>query len=252
MRCIILAAGYATRLYPLTKNFPKPLLTVGDKTIVDWLIDDLLKNTDIREFAVVTNHRFAGFFEAWAKDKLEQMTEKFAGLNIIIVDDGTSSNESRLGAVRDIEYALDKLAINDDVLVMAGDNLLDFSISGFVRYALDKRTSCVMCHEEYELKKQQKTAIITFNEDGLIESYEEKPVNPKGHYAVPPFYIYRACDVKRIGEAIVDGCGADAPGSFAAWLSTHTSMHAYVMPGKRYDIGDVDSYDAVKRVFERR
>ncbi len=250
MKCIILAAGYATRLYPLTKNFPKPLLKVGDRAIVDWLIDDLLLNTGIREFVVVTNHRFAGFFKEWAKAKLELMSGSYEGMEISVVDDGTDSNETRLGAVRDIQYAIDSLGIVDDVLVMAGDNLLDFSISGFVRFASDKGTSCVMCHEENELKKQQKTAIITFDDDGLIESYEEKPMSPKGHHAVPPFYIYRACDVRRIPEALSEGCGADAPGSFAAWLSGHTAMHAYVMPGKRYDIGDVESYESVKRVFE--
>ena len=126
-----------------------------------------------------------------------------------------------------------------------------FSLSKFVEFAKGKGTSCVMCHEENELKKQQKTAIITLNENDLITSYEEKPKEPKGNLAVPPFYCYRACDVKRIQEALDNGCGYDAPGSFAAWLSKQTPMHAYVMPGKRYDIGDINSYEYVKSVFSR-
>lgn len=136
-------------------------------------------------------------------------------------------------------------------LVMAGDNVLDFSLSKFVEFAKEKDTSCVMCHVENELKKQQKTAIITLDGNDLITSYEEKPKEPKGNLAVPPFYCYRVCDVKRIQEALDNGCGYDAPGSFAAWLSKQTPMHAYVMPGKRYDIGDINSYEYVKSVFSR-
>ena len=168
-----------------------------------------------------------------------------------MIDDGTSTNESRLGAVKDIQLAVEKLKLTDDLLVMAGDNVLDFSLSKFVEFAKKKGTSCVMCHEENELKKQQKTAIITVNKNDLITFYEEKPKEPKGNLAVPPFYCYRSVDVKRIQEALDSGCGYDAPGSFAAWLSKQTPMHAYKMPGKRYDIGDINSYEYVKSVFSK-
>lgn len=170
---------------------------------------------------------------------------------ITVIDDGTSTNETRLGAVKDIQLAVEKLNLTDDLLVMAGDNVLDFSLSKFVEFAKEKNTSCVMCHEENELKKQQKTAIITLDSNDLIASYEEKPQDPKGNLAVPPFYCYRACDVKCIQEALDNGCGYDAPGSFAAWLSKQTEMHAYLMPGKRYDIGDINSYEYVKSVFSK-
>ena len=120
-----------------------------------------------------------------------------------------------------------------------------------MNFAKEKETSCVMCHEETELKKQQKTAIITVDENDLITSYEEKPKDPKGNLAVPPFYCYRSVDVKRIQEALDNGCGYDAPGSFAAWLSKQTPMHAYKMPGKRYDIGDINSYEYVKGVLSK-
>ena len=204
MKCLILAAGYATRLYPLTENFPKPLLKVGEKSILDWLVDDLVDTTDIDEFVVISNHKFAQHFEDWKSNKQKPRP-----------------------------------------------NVLDFSLSKFVDFAKEKNTSCVMCHEENELKKQQKTAIITLDNSDLITSYEEKPKEPKGNLAVPPFYCYRACDVKRIQEALNNGCGYDAPGSFAAWLSKQTPMHAYVMPGKRYDIGDINSYEYVKSVFSK-
>lgn len=233
MKCIIVAAGYATRLYPLTENFPKPLLEVKGKPILDWLIEDI--EEDIEEFIVVTNHKFFDHFLNWAKGK-----------RVKIIDDGTSSNETRLGAVRDIELAA--RSVGSDCLVMAGDNLLDFSLKGFVNYALKKDTSCVMCHEENSLKALQKTAVITVDEDDLITSYEEKPAEPKGDLAVPPFYFYKLEDLKRINEALAEGCGYDAPGSFAAWLSKKVRMHAYRMPGKRYDIGDLESYQRVNQL----
>lgn len=240
MKCLILAAGYATRLYPLTENFPKPLLEVGKKPILDWLIDDLNNATDITEYVVISNHKFYPHFVKWSEEK---------DFNITVVDDGTSSNETRLGAVKDIQFAAEKLGIEEDILIMAGDNVLDFSLSGFVNFFKEKDTSCVMCHEENELKKLQKTAVIQIDEDNKILSYEEKPIEPKGNLAVPPFYCYKATDVKRIQEALEAGCSADAPGSFAAWLSRQTSMHAYIMPGKRFDIGDIKSYEEVNKIF---
>ena len=238
MKCIILAAGYATRLYPLTENFPKPLLKVGEKAILDWLVDDIHTSGLVDEYIVVSNHKFADQFRTWAESKDQK---------IRVIDDGTESNETRLGAVKDIQLAAQ--SITDDCLVMAGDNVLDFSLCSFISFAQETGTSCVMCHEENRLEALRKTAVIEFDADGRITSYEEKPQEPKGNHAVPPFYFYRSQDVARIAEALDAGCGYDAPGSFAAWLSGKTDMHAYLMPGKRYDIGDMKSYEAVQAVY---
>ena len=236
MKCIILAAGYATRLYPLTENFPKPLLEVGNKPILDWLIEDL--DSVIEEFIVVTNHKFYDHFINWSKDK-----------RVIVLDDGTTCNEKRLGAVNDIKLTVDCLNLKEDCMVMAGDNMLDFSLNGFVEFFKEKDSTCVMCHEENALGALQKTAVITVDENDLITSYEEKPKAPKGNLAVPPFYIYKAKDLNRISEALDNGCGYDAPGSFASWLSKQTNMYAYRMPGKRYDIGDLNSYKKICKLF---
>ena len=132
MKCLILAAGYATRLYPLTENFPKPLLKVQDKTILDWLIDDIDTLGEIDEYVVISNHKFAHHFDAWAAEKSQKIT---------VVDDGTESNETRLGAVKDIQFTIDQLGLDDDMLVIAGDNLLDFSLTEFIKYAKAKQTS---------------------------------------------------------------------------------------------------------------
>ena len=204
-------------------NLAKRLLsTVEDVKVVG--LDNMNHYYDVRLKEARLNELEQ--FENFSFVKGKQKTRPY---EITVIDDGTSTDETRLGAVKDIQLAVEKLNLADDLLVMAGDNVLDFSLSKFVEFAKEKDTSCVMCHVENELKKQQKTAIITLDGNDLITSYEEKPKEPKGNLAVPPFYCYRACDVKRIQEALDNGCGYDAPGSFAAWLSKQTPMHAYVM-----------------------
>ena len=134
MVCVILAAGYATRLYPLTEHFPKPLLEVGGKPILDWLIEDLENFGEIREYVVIANHKFAAQFSAWAPERKEKR-----GWKITVVDDGTETNETRLGAVKDIQFAMERLGLDDDLLVLAGDNLLDFSLGSFLSYIKEKQ-----------------------------------------------------------------------------------------------------------------
>lgn len=240
MKCLILAAGYATRLYPLTENFPKPLLKVQDKTILDWLVDDIDGAGLVDEYIVISNHKFARHFQEWAAGKRQKIT---------VVDDGTSTNETRLGAVCDIRFAVDSLGLTGDMLVIAGDNVLDFSLQHFVRYADKKRTSCVMRFEEPSEERLHKCGVLEIDDNDRIMSMEEKPAQPKSHWVCPPFYYYTAEDAARIPAAIADGCGTDAPGSFIAWLCRHTSVHAMEMPGRRYDIGNLQSYEEVQQQY---
>ena len=221
MKCIILAAGYATHLYPLTKNFPKPLLEVAGKPVLDWLVEDIAPLVD--EFVVVSNHKFVEFLDKWAAEK---------DLKITVLDDGEQDG------------------VDGDCLVMAGDNLLDFSLREFVEFAQKKGTSCVMCYREDRLEVLRKSAVITEHRDGLITSMEEKSDKPKGNMCVPAFYYYKEADIKRIPEALAEGCGYDAPGSFAAWLSRRVPMYAFRMPGMRHDIGNLESYEAAKRTYK--
>ena len=255
MKCLILAAGYATRLYPLTENFPKPLLKVGEKTILDWLVDDIDTAGLVDEYVVISNHKFAPIFEEWAKEIPGQAGNDVGRharpdrASITVLDDGTSSNETRLGAVRDIQFAIDTLGLDDDLLVMAGDNLLDFSLVHFLEYAQEKGTTCVMRYYEPSEEKLHKTGVATVDRNGLILEMEEKPANPKSHWCCPPFYFYRRSDVPLVKVGIDSGCGVDAPGSFIAWLSAQTPVHAWEMPGKRYDIGNLASYEEVQRTY---
>jgi len=251
MKAIILAAGYATRLYPITENFPKPLLDIGGTTILDALIDNASKNNMIDSYIIISNHKFVSFFEDFAKRRKEKIS---------VYDDGSMENDKRLGAVNDLKlaffgecdgapYIYEKMETNDDMIfVAAGDNVLDFSLENFFKFAKEKDTSVVMCHKEDDLQKKQKTAIITVDENDKITSYEEKPLEPKGNLAVPPFYIYKAKDLALLREALDDGCGYDAPGSFAAWLSGKRDMHAFKMNGKRIDVGDLNSLNAIRKM----
>ena len=241
MKCLILAAGYATRLYPLTENFPKPLLCVREKTILDWLIEDIDSAHLVDEYVVISNHKFAHHFEAWAKDK---------PYSIRVVDDGTESNETRLGAVMDIQSAIDKLQIDDEMLVIAGDNLLDFSLTAFIRYAKEKSASCIMRYYEPSEARLSKCGVIEIDEHDRVLSMVEKPAEPKSHWCVPPFYFYTRQDSRLVKAGIAAGCGTDAPGSYAAWLCGQTPVFAMEMPGHRYDIGNLESYEKVQEEYQ--
>ncbi len=241
MKCLILAAGYATRLYPLTENFPKPLLTVGDKTILDHLVDDVDASGEIDEYVVISNSKYACHFYDWAKTK---------ALKITVVDDGTDTNETRLGAVRDIQFAIEKLNLDDDMLVIAGDNVLDFSLTKFINYAKDKTASCIMRYYEPDRQKLLKCGVVSIDSKDKVTKMTEKSPTPQTNWCCPPFYYYTANDAKLVNKGIESGCGTDAPGSYIAWLCTQVDVYAMEMPGSRYDIGNLESYEKAKAEYK--
>ena len=250
MKNIVIAAGYATRLGELTKNFPKPLLKIGSNTILGRMLDDIDGIDDIDEHIIITNHKFAPIFEEWAKGHTDftDCTDKRWTKPIRIVDDGTETNETRLGAVCDLLFAMEKLGIDDDLLVVAADNLLFFSFQEFVDFAKAKGTSCIMCHEQPSIEKLQRTGVVELDADNKVLGMEEKPQVPKSHWAVPPFYIYRKEDLDLVRNSVANGCGKDAPGNLAHYMVEHTTMHAWPMSAGRFDIGSLDTYyEAVKR-----
>lgn len=240
MKCLILAAGYATRLYPLTENFPKPLLEVGGKTILDWLLEDIDSAGLVNRYIVVTNHKFAPHFQHWASSH---------ALPITVVDDGTGSNETRLGAVLDIQFVLDTLALDEDLLIIAGDNLLDFSLTSFLRYAMGKQSSCTMRYYEPDPARLRRSGVAVIDGDERLLSLEEKPAEPHSHWCTPPFYFYTREDLGKIQTAIGEGCGVDAPGSLVAWMCVHSRMYSMEMPGHRFDIGNMESYEKARNNY---
>ena len=241
MKNIVIAAGYATRLGELTKNFPKPLLKIGENTILGRMLDDIDQIPEIDEHIIITNHKFAEIFEKWAAGQHYSKP-------ITIVDDGTETNDTRLGAVCDLLFAMDKLSIDDDMLVVAADNLLFFSFQEFVDFAKEKGTSCIMCHEQPSIEKLQRTGVVELDSEMKVLGMEEKPQVPKSHWAEPPFYIYLKKDLELVRNSVANGCGKDAPGNLAHYMVENTTMHAWKMTGGRFDIGSLDTYyEAVKR-----
>ena len=273
MKCVVIAAGYATRLGELTKNFPKPLLKIGENTILGRMLDDIDRIPEIDEHIIITNHKFAPIFEEWVKantnltnvtniktntDNTDQ-TDKNQSVQseqsvvrymkpITVVDDGTETNDTRLGAVCDLLFAMDKLHIDDDMLVVAADNLLFFSFQEFVDFAKEKGTSCIMCHEQPSIEKLQRTGVVELDVNNKVLGMEEKPQVPKSHWAVPPFYIYLKKDLDLVRHSVENGCGKDAPGNLAHYMVEHTTMHAWQMSAGRFDIGSLDTYyEAVEK-----
>ena len=242
MKTIVLAAGYATRLYPLTENFPKPLLEIGKSTILGRMLDDLDTIPEISEHIIVTNGKFAPMFEAWAADRR-------SGTPVRVLSDGTFTNETRLGAVRDLLLALETYQLDEDLLVVAADNILDFSFRGFVEAFRQKGTSMIMCHHEPEVYKLQRTGVIEVDADFRVLQMQEKPEVPVSHWAVPPFYLYRRADLDLIRHCIEGGCGFDAPGNLAHYLVDRTVIHAWPMPAGRFDIGSLDTYEEAKKKY---
>ena len=256
MKNIVIAAGYATRLGELTKNFPKPLLQIGQNTILGRMMDDIDRIPQIDEHIIITNHKFAPIFEEWAGKQTYTKP-------ITILDDGTETNETRLGAVCDLLMAIDHIEHRQqplptdssvilseakdlntptDLLVVAADNLLFFSFQEFVDFALQKGTSCIMCHEQPSIEKLQRTGVIVMDEQNKVLNMEEKPQVPKSHWAVPPFYIYLKKDLDLVKQSVANGCGKDAPGNLAHYMVEKTTMHAWPMSAGRVDIGSLDTY----------
>ena len=235
MKNIVIAAGYATRLGELTRNFPKPLLKIGESTILGRMLDDIDTIPEIDEHVIITNHKFASIFEEWAR-------EQHYAKPITIVDDGTSTNETRLGAVCDLLFAMDKLNINDDMLVVAADNLLFFTFKDFVDFAMQKQGSCLMCHEQPSIERLQRTGVVVLDDNDKVLNMEEKPQEPKTHWAVPPFYIYLKKDLDLVRNSVEKGCGKDAPGNLAHYMVDNTDVYAWKMNAGRFDIGSLDTY----------
>ncbi len=205
------------------------------------MLEDLDSFAAVEEYIVISNHRFADHFRSWAREHSQRIT---------VLDDGTETNETRLGAVRDIQFAVETLGLHEDVLVAAGDNLLDFSLRDFLEFQKEKAASCVLCYRETDYERLKKAGVAELNEKGRIVGMQEKPAEPRSQWCTPPFYVYTGEDLALVKSAIAEGCGTDAPGSFLAWLSGKKPVYAWQMPGRRYDIGDLKTYQRVQNEFK--
>lgn len=242
MKCIILAAGYATRLYPLTEKMPKPLLEVAGISILDRIVSKVEKIQEIDEIIIVSNDKFFKHFLAWSND--------YKGIKqISILNDGTTDNETRLGAIKDVIFAIEEKEIDEDLMVLAGDNLFDFELTEFVKFFADKETDCISTHIIEDMERIKRTGVAELDQNHRVISFEEKPEHPKSSYAVPPFYIYEEETLPLIKEFIEEGNNGDAPGMLLSWLLKRKPIHAYYFSGNRYDVGTLESYGEVQTIF---
>ena len=252
MKALIIAAGYATRLYPLTKDFPKPLLEIGGKTILDHLVDQLRTIPEIDTVHLITNHRFVENFQHWAQGRMvraKRQGSAHTGVRFDIIDDGTTSNENRLGAVGDIQYAVVHRGIADDLLVCAADNILQFPLKRLVAAYRANPVSHICVRAIGDMEDRKRRGIVLLADDNRVLDFEEKPKNPKSEWAVPPIYLYPQAVLPRIAEYLNAGGTSDAPGHLVEWLCKVEPVYAYKIEGTVMDIGNHESLAEARSIL---
>ena len=236
MKALILAAGYATRLRPLTESIPKQLLPVGGRPMVDWILDKI-RETYVDEIHLVTNHRFAADFQRWAPD------------DVTVHDDGTTSNDDRLGAIGDIQF----VGLDDDLLAIAGDNLFDYSLRDYVDFWHAKDgASCVAVHDVGDPELAKQYGVVDVDAEGRITSFVEKPEDPPTTLCATATYIFARAHARLVDTYLAEGNPPDQPGNFVAWLQAREPVYAYRFEGDWWDIGDHTQLLEADNLMRRR
>jgi glucose-1-phosphate thymidylyltransferase len=236
MVALILAAGYATRLQPLTDDMPKHLLPLGGRPMLDWILDKI-REAGLSEIHLVTNGRFARQFEAWARSN-----------EVHVHDDGTTSNDDRLGAIGDIDF----VGLDDDILVVAGDNLFDYSLVDYVAFWREKGGSAVAVHDVGTLELARKYGIVAVDENDRVVDFVEKPAEPPSTLAATAMYLYTREHAHLIPTYLTEGNPPDQPGNYVAWLHKRAPVYAYAFAGGWYDIGDPAQLLEADNMMRRR
>jgi glucose-1-phosphate thymidylyltransferase len=230
VKAVVLAAGYATRLRPLTDTWAKELLPVGGRPIIDWIVEAIEEVSAVDEVHVVTNARKAPAFHAWAK-----------GRDVVVHDDGTTSNDDRLGAIGDLDLVIREAGLDDDLLVIAGDNLFDFSLADYVAYWSAKgRASAVAVRDVGSLELASQYGIVSLDGDGRVRDFIEKPADPQTTLVATATYIYHREHAALVAQYLADEHPADQPGRYVAWLQAHEPVYGWVFEDSWYDIGNLD------------
>lgn len=246
MIALILAAGYATRLYPLTINTPKPLLPVGPKAMIDYIVDEIETIPDVSKIIVVTNHRFADKFDVWAKDRTAADAATGATLPTIeVIDDGTTDDTNKLGAIGDIQFVIDKFSIDDDLMIIAGDNLFTYKLKDMYDFFMERRKDTLVAIRVDDVEQLKKLAVATLDEDNKVIHLAEKPSLPRSTVAIYATYFYLKETLPMIRQYLDEGNTPDAPGHFPSWLYTRKDVVAFRAPGTCIDIGTPENYKDV-------
>jgi len=248
MKVIILAAGYATRLYPLTLTQPKPLLPVAGQPMIEYVLDNLAPIDGIDRIFVVTNAKFTGHFEQWS----EAYRATKAKLNFTIVNDHSTDDTNKLGAIGDIHYVLKTQNLEDDIIVVAGDNLFSEKLGGFGAVCREKNAPVLALYDVGDLEQIKKYNSITVDAQGRITFFEEKPKNPTSTLTGIALYFYPKATLSLIRQYIAEGNNPDQPGRLVQWLYPRTPFYTWKVPGLWYDIGSKETLEEANRIFAKR
>ena len=248
MKVIILAAGYATRLYPLTLTQPKPLLPVAGKPMIDYVLDNLAPIAGIDRIYVVTNAKFVGHFLQWSADYRAHK----ANLNFTIVNDLSTDDSNKLGAIGDIHFVLKSQNLDDDIIVVAGDNLFSEKLSDFGQFCREKNAPVLAVYDVHDLEEIKKYNAITLDGDGRITFFEEKPRNPTSTLTGIALYYYPKATLPLIKQYVAEGNNPDQPGRLIQWLYPRLPVYTWTVPGLWYDIGSKETLEAANRIFAKR
>ena len=243
MKVVILCAGYATRLYPLTENMPKPLLPVGNKPILEWILERVQKVQNVEAVYLVSNQKFAGHFETWtAEVKYPWPVE--------VVNDHTTSNETRLGAIGDLAYVIKTKKIDPcDLLVIAGDNLFDFDLAAFVDFGKKKRPHGIIAvYDVGDRELAKRYGLVRTDTEGKILEFQEKPQEPATTLASSGIYWLPREIWSLLDRYIASGHNTDQPGHYMRWLAETSGLFACSLKGKWLDIGDLASYQKANAI----
>jgi glucose-1-phosphate thymidylyltransferase len=247
MKVIILAAGYATRLYPLTLTQPKPLLPVAGKPMVEHVLDNLAPITDIDRVYVVTNAKFAAHFQTWA-DRYRATKSKF---EFTVVNDGSTDDTNKLGAIGDINFVLNNQNVDDDLIVVAGDNLFSEKLGDFGACCRQKNAPVLAVYDVGNLEEIKKYNSITTDAAGRITFFEEKPKQPVSTLTGIALYYYPKSTVPLIKQYVVEGNNPDQPGRLVQWLYPRTAVYTWRVPGLWYDIGSKETLEEANKIFAK-
>lgn len=252
MVAIILAAGYATRLQQYTTNTPKALLKIGEKTMLDHILDKFANVPQFTKIALVSNHKFYLNFTEWFEVRKKDWDRAFinnVGGKLIILNDGTVSEETRRGAIGDIAFAVEELELDEEAMIIAGDNFFTFRLSDFYEFYKQKNADCVVV-KRIGNKEVLKTVGVAVVADGnRVTEFEEKPNEPKSDLAVYATYLYRRDTLPLFRKYLDDGNPKDAPGNFPAWLCKRRPVYAYEFDGECYDVGTPEAYKSLRDMY---
>lgn len=247
MKVIILAAGYATRLYPLTLTQPKPLLAVAGKPMIEHVLDNLTPIGGIDRVYVVTNAKFAGPFQQWA-DHYRATKSK---LEFTVVNDGSTDDTNKLGAIGDIHYVIETQNVDDDLIVVAGDNLFSERLDAFGKFCREKNAPVLALYDVGDLEQIKKYNAISVNGDGRITFFEEKPKTPTSTLTGIALYFYPKSTIPLIKQYIAEGNNPDQPGRLVQWLYPRTPVYTWTVPGLWFDIGSKETLEEANQIFAK-